>query len=195
MAKGRTGSGKGKGTTDSLVDAMAQLVGDTKRAVDRPSKRAAKELRKLEKRLVAARAVEIKRLGQLAAATGSKSRREVAKRTRQAGEAAQEVAALAGQIATRAASAAGDAAETVGGKVGGAARRVGTAAAQAAESVSPVKARPIKTPASGAADAKVATPRRRSPVTRPPTTPKPATAPSPRKRRRPTDGSGPNGST
>lgn len=205
MAKGRTGSGKTKGTRESLLDAMTQLVGDTRSAVDRPSKRAAKELRKLEKRLVAARAVEIKRLAQLAAATGSKSRREVAKRTRQAGEAAQEVAELAGQIASRAASATGDAAETVGGKVGGAARKVSTAAAQAAETVSPVKARSIKPPVSRVtAPTRAATPRRRTSVATPPTASKPATIPttrkpattcSPRRRTRPTEGSGSDGST
>ncbi|MDO8483751.1 MAG: hypothetical protein Q7S35_02260 [Candidatus Limnocylindrales bacterium] len=151
MAKGRTGSGKGKGTKDAFIDAMTQLVGDVKGAVDPLSKRAGKELRKLEKRLVAARATETKRRAQLTSAQGSKGRKQVGKRTKQAGDAAKEVAALAARIASLAASAAGSAAGTVGGRVSRAAREVGTAATQAVESVSPIKGPRLETPASKAA--------------------------------------------
>ena len=71
---------------------------------------AAKELRKLEKRLAAARATETKRLQQLAAAQGSKGRKEVAKRQKQAADAASEVASLVSRMAAASASAAGSAA-------------------------------------------------------------------------------------
>ena len=75
---------------------------------------AAKELRKLEKRLAAARATETKRLRQLAAAQGSKGRKEVAKRQQQAAEAASEVASLVARMAGATASAAGSAAGATG---------------------------------------------------------------------------------
>lgn len=104
MAKGH-GSGIGKGARHALTEAMTHLVGEAKGAVDPLSKRAGKELRKLEKRLLAARATEARRLRQLTAAQGSKGHKTVTKRSRQAGEAAQEVAALAGKIASLAAPA------------------------------------------------------------------------------------------
>ena len=63
---------------------------------------AAKELRKLEKRLAAARVTESKRLRQLASA--EKARKQVSKRQRQAAEAATEVASLAARIARLTAS-------------------------------------------------------------------------------------------
>ena len=67
---------------------------------------AAKELRKLEKRLALARATETKRLSQLTTAQESKGRKEVAKRQRQAADAAGEVAALVSKLAAARASAA-----------------------------------------------------------------------------------------
>jgi hypothetical protein len=98
--------------------------------------KAAKELRKLEKRVAAARATETRRLQQLAAAQDSKGRKAVARRQRQAADAASEVTALVSKIAATAAMATGSAA----GEVGGAVKRVGKAALQAADAVSPVKA-------------------------------------------------------
>ena len=62
---------------------------------------AAKELRKLEKRLALARATETRRLIQLTTAQESKGRKEVAKRQRQAADAAGEVAALVSKLAGR----------------------------------------------------------------------------------------------
>ena len=139
MAKGR-GSASKKGPKDALIEAMTHLVDEATSVAKPGSKRVVKQLGKLEKRLVAARATEAKRLTQLAAAQGSKGRKQVAKRSKQAGEAAQEVAAIAAKLANVAASAAGSAAGSVGGRVLGAAREVGSAAAQAVEAVSPVKA-------------------------------------------------------
>src|SRR5512146_1451584 len=135
MAKDRGRSGKRKVGKTALVEAVSDLVGSSRRALGPLSNSAGKEIRKLEKRLDAARATEAKRLRQLAAAQATKGRKQVAKRSKQAGEAAQEVASLAGKLAGRAASAAGSAA----GATGGAARAVGAAAIQAVEAVSPVR--------------------------------------------------------
>jgi hypothetical protein len=180
MARDRGRSAKGTGAKDALIEAMADLVGGAKGAVGPLSKRATKEIRKLEKRLSAARATETKRLRQLAAAQGTKGRKLVAKRSKQAGEAAQEVAALAGKMTSLAASAAGIAASTTGG----AARAVGTAAVQAVEAVSPIKATPPATPGKPAVTRKPATPGKPA-VTRKPATPRTS---SPRTRRRPPTG-------
>jgi hypothetical protein len=172
MAKDRGRSAKGTGAKDALIEAMTDLVGGAKGAMGPLSKRAGKEIRKLEKRLAAARATETKRLRQLAAAQGTKGRKLVARRSKQAGEAAQEVAALVGKMASLAASAAGTAASATGG----AARAVGTAAVQAVEAVSPIKATvPAATRKPAPTARKPATPRTSSPRTRrPPTGGKPS---------------------
>ena len=135
MAKDRGRSTKRTVSKDALVEAVSELVGGAKGALRPLSKGVAREIRKLEKRLEAARTVEAKRLGQLAAAQATKGKKQVAKRSKQAGDAAQEVATLAGKLAGLAASAAGSAA----GATGGPARAVGVAAIQAVEAVSPVK--------------------------------------------------------
>ena len=70
--------------------------GDGKRASKGPH--IGKELHKLERRLDAARKTETKRLGQLAAAQGTKGRKPVARRAAQASEAASEVASLAARM-------------------------------------------------------------------------------------------------
>ena len=123
MAKGRTGSGSGKGARDALVDAVTQLVDDAKGAVDPLSRRAGKELRTLEKRLARARATETKRLAQLAAAQA----RRVASRSPSGpgrpSRRAQDVAGPAGRIASLAASMAGSAAGTVRSAVRAVARQ------------------------------------------------------------------------
>ena len=172
MAKDRGRSGKRKVGKEALVEAVTDLVSGSKRALEPLSKGAGKEIRKLEKRLDAARATETKRLRQLAAAQATKGRKQVAKRSKQAGEAAQEVASLAGKLAGLAASAAGSAA----GATGGAARAVGTAAIQAVEAVSPVRTgTPAVVPAAPAAAAKTATAKgvaRRPPRPGPPRRPR-----------------------
>ena len=121
MAKGRGRSAKGSAAKGALIGAMTDLVGSARGALVPLSSGAGKEIRKLEKRLIAARATEARRVRQLASAQATKGRKQVAKRSRQAFEAAQEVANLAGKLAGLAASAAGTAASTTTG----AARAVG----------------------------------------------------------------------
>ena len=76
--------GKGKGTRTVVVDAVADLVDDAKGIVVPLSRRAAKELRQLDKRLAVVRVAETKRIKQLAIAQQSKGRKQVAKRAKQA---------------------------------------------------------------------------------------------------------------
>ena len=71
MAKRDDASASGKSRAGAAIDAVADVVVDAKGAVTPLSKGAAKELRRLEKRLTSARKTESKRLRQLAAALAS----------------------------------------------------------------------------------------------------------------------------
>src|SRR5436190_1497409 len=136
MAKRDDASASGKSRAGAVIDTVTDVVVDAKGAVTPLSKGAAKELRRLEKRLTAARKTESKRLRQLAAALASNGRKQITKRRKQAAAAEADVAGLAARIAGLAGSAAGSAA----GTAGAAARGVGSAAAQAAQAVTPVRA-------------------------------------------------------
>ena len=92
MAKRGDGT---KAAAGMVVDTVAGVVVDAAGVVTPVSGRVARQLRKIEKKLQAARKTEAKRLRQLAAAEATKGRRQVAKRTHQAADAATEVAALA----------------------------------------------------------------------------------------------------
>jgi len=93
------GSSRRPSRSEVVVDVVSDLVVDARGVVAPISKSAAKELHRLEKRLVAARSVESKRVRQLARAQASKGRKAVAKRSRQAAKAATEVASLAARLA------------------------------------------------------------------------------------------------
>lgn len=67
-------------------------------AVEGSASQADRRVRRLEKRLAAARKIEAKRLRQLEDAEGSKGRKPVTKRRRQAGEAAAHVSSLAAEL-------------------------------------------------------------------------------------------------
>ena len=99
-----------KAAAGMIVDTVAGVIVDAKGVVTPVPGRLARQIRKLEKKLVVARKTESKRLRQLAAAEASKSRSQVAKRTHQAAEAATEVAALAARLTELATEAAGSAA-------------------------------------------------------------------------------------
>ena len=151
MANSGDGSGSTRGRTGMVIDAVSGVIVDAKGVVTPLPKAAAKELRKLEKGLAAARKTESKRLRQVAAAHGPEAGAEIAKRRKQAEEAASEVASLASRIAGVATSAAGSAASTVGDAIGGAAKGVIAAAGQAAAAVTPGRTgpapkRPTSTP-------------------------------------------------
>ncbi|MBA2300593.1 MAG: hypothetical protein H0W22_07465, partial [Chloroflexi bacterium] len=75
---------------------MGDLIAAAQHASAPVTGKAARELRKLGKQLDSARATETKRLRQLAKAETSKSRKQVAKRQRQVGEAAADVTAIVG---------------------------------------------------------------------------------------------------
>ena len=168
MAKRDAGSASSKSRAGMVVDTVGDVIVDAAGAVTPLSKSAAKELRKLEKRLASARKTETKRAQQLAAALGSKGRKQVAKRQKQLAAAEADVAGLAAKLAAAASSAAGSAASSVGGvassvggalggaassvggavggaassaggAVAGAARTVGGAALQASQAVSPAR--------------------------------------------------------
>ena len=100
MAKSTNGSRKARGSSvpADVLGAVGDLVAAAQHASAPVTGKAAKEIRKLGKQLDAARATEAKRLGQLAKAEASKGRKQVAKRQRQAGEAAAEVASLVARI-------------------------------------------------------------------------------------------------
>ena len=104
MAKSGDGSGSTGGRTGMVIDAVAGVIIDAKGAVTPLSKAAAKELRKLEKNLDAARKTESKRLRQLAAAQGQNAADEIGKRRKQAEDAASDVASVASRIASLATS-------------------------------------------------------------------------------------------
>ena len=87
------GGASSRPSTDVIVDADG--------TVTPVSGRTAKELHKLEKKLAAARKTEAKRLRQLQAAEATKGRKQVAKRTRQATDAAKEVVVAGGEAAER----------------------------------------------------------------------------------------------
>jgi hypothetical protein len=132
------------------------------------------QLTDLERRLDKARAVESKRIRQLATAEASRSRREVAKRRAQVDAAAAEVADLVEKLlsmARRGAEGAVDALEDAAGKVG-------SAAATAATAVAPVKSSPPVTGTAGSGKP-AATPRSRATTTRKPTTTPKATTRKP----------------
>src|SRR4029077_7992258 len=76
---------------------------------------ATREVRKLEKKLAAAREVKAHRLAQLAAAQAGKGKKEIAKRSRQAKSAAADVASLAKKVAASADAAASGAARAARG--------------------------------------------------------------------------------
>src|SRR4249920_2105367 len=131
MAKREDGSASGRSRTGVVIDTVSGVIVDAKGVVTPLSKRAAKELHKLEEQLALARKTETKRLRQLAAALGSKGRKEITKRRKQAAEAEAEVAALAAKLASLASTAASSAATTVGEAIADAAKGVGSAASQA----------------------------------------------------------------
>ena len=144
MAKRDDGGSKGR--RDVVVDTVADVIVDARGVVTPLSKSARKELRKLEKQLVAARKTESKRVRQLATAIATKGRKQVARRRKQVAESESEVAHLASRVAalataaaSTAVSAASSAADVVGGAVGGAARTVGAAAVQATQVVTPIR--------------------------------------------------------
>ena len=95
-----------------VVETVTDVIVDADGTVTPVSGRTAKELHKLEKKLAAARKTEAKRLRQLQAAEGTKGRKQVAKRTRQATDAANEVSSLSAKLQSAAAEAAGSAAAT-----------------------------------------------------------------------------------
>src|SRR5262245_14429197 len=90
--------------TDAGKDAASGLVGGTRDRVVPLSKKAAKEVQRLEQKLAAATATEAKRLRQLAAAQAGKGEKEITKRRKQAKEAAAEVASLTARLASVAGS-------------------------------------------------------------------------------------------
>ena len=143
---------KSQGSRTVVVDAVADLVDGAKGVVVPLSKRAARELRQLDKRLAALRLTETKRVRQLATAQQSRGRKQVVKRSRQVAAVASEVAGLAKRIASLASLAAAAAADDLREVV----KDVGSAAVQAAGAVSPVKSAPTSSPAGtpGAAIAK-----------------------------------------
>ncbi len=143
---------RGKGPQTVVVDAVADLVDHAKGVVMPLSKRAARELRQLDKRLAALRLTETKRVRQLATAQQSKGRKQVAKRSKQVAAVASEVAGLAMRIASLASSAAAAAADDLREVV----KDVGSAAVQAAAAVSPVKSAPASSSA-GTPGAAIAT--------------------------------------
>ena len=99
-----------RGRAGMVIDAVSGVIVDAKGVVTPLPKAAVKELRKLEKGLAAARKTESKRLRQVAAAAhGPEAGAEIAKRRKQAEDAASEVATLASRIAAVATSAAGSA--------------------------------------------------------------------------------------
>ena len=63
MANSGDASGSSRGRTGMVIDAVSGVIIDAKGVVTPLPKAAAKELRKLEKRLAAARKTESKRLG------------------------------------------------------------------------------------------------------------------------------------
>ncbi len=143
---------KSRGSRTVVIDALADLVDDAKRVVVPLSKRAARELRQLDKRLAAVRLTETKRVRQLATAQQSKGRKQVVKRSRQVAAVVSEVAGLTMRIASLASSAAAAAADDLREVV----KDVGAAAVQAAAAVSPVKSAPASSSA-GMAAAAIAT--------------------------------------
>ncbi len=143
---------KSQGSRTVVVDAVADLVDDAKGVVMSLSRRAARELRQLDKRLAALRLTETKRVRQLATAQQSKGRKQVVKRSRQVAAVASEVAGLTMRIASLASSAAAAAADDLREVV----KDVGAAAVQAAAAVSPVKSAPASS-STGMAAAAIAT--------------------------------------
>ena len=95
-----------------VVETVTDVIVDADGTVTPVSGRTAKALHKLEKKLAAARKTEAKRLRQLQAAEGTKGRKQVAKRTRKATDAASEVSSLSAKLQNAAAEAAGSAAAT-----------------------------------------------------------------------------------
>lgn len=160
---------KSQGSRTVVVEAVADLVDDAKGVVVPLSKRAARELRQLDKRLAALRLTETKRVRQLATARQSKGRKQVVKRSKQVADVASEVAGLAMRIASLASLAAAAAVDDLREVV----KDVGSAAAQAAGAVSPVKSAPANSSA-GTPGAAIATakPKPRTAATE---TPKPKT--------------------
>lgn len=121
---------------DAVIEAASGLADNAHDLVVPITKGAARELRKLEGKLGDARKTESKRFRQLAAAQASRGKKQVAKRTRQAGKAAADVARIAGRVAEIVGEAIGNATNTAVS----AATDIGEASVRAAEAVSPVKA-------------------------------------------------------
>src|SRR5688572_3756426 len=112
MAKSSGGSRKAR--VASIPADVVAAAGDVVRSAQQTSapvtRKAAKELRDLGRQLDAARAIEAKRLAQLAQAEASKGGKQVAKRGRQAAAATADVAALVARIGERSLAAMGSAA-------------------------------------------------------------------------------------
>ena len=97
---------------DAVIEAASGLADNAHDLVVPITKGAARELRKLEGKLGDARKTESKRFRQLAAAQASRGKKQVAKRTRQAGKAAADVARIAGRVAEIVGEAIGNATNT-----------------------------------------------------------------------------------